>query len=1374
MPNTYAISSSTFIGEINSALSSCDSGIGIIKKYKNKADEIRAQLQFMASQELFSAANGGPSAAYSSVSSSDSSEAVAQQGLMPRQLFPEAQQQSPGAQQQSPVVARQGLMPQQLFPEAQQQSPGAQQLFSEARQLFPAQTRTPLRLVSNNVVPEKIEKPPYKKRIYKGKVVPIGENNYTSNTSNTSNTSYTKVGNKRKYSITGGRKKKGGIFKVDSDNDQMQVNNILKQPATLPLKKMGGYTLIQDIRHDWHGSRKNDVKNSDQLLKLLPSDEAEKVIKDMILAEGVSLPKGTNGKRNEDKMLEAVMKYTEKKYNAEFYTITESKDSGSAASSGGGGVRGGAHFMLERGGALVDAAIVGNDKIFHFLTENQTNLPIYRYADSTVDHKMMNFINNIIKSDDKNKYIACYSLIDIWDASNINPECSANCQSIDLERQINIFTKAFKVALNTFEEGKNIDIELKVSQHFITYLNNKISQDKQLKKDDYTDLIFTAGEADIYFQLTIKKDNTTVCGPINIDKHFSLKEVMRLLTGDLSDSQNGGSKKKIVGGDDTDSEEDEGDEDKGNEEAKKKKLKRKLSILKQIRELLEKAASNGLNDTQQNIIATLFKQMGDLGKIYAALFSFPGQCTSVLQTKDVLCFVQYIIKSLELKEKEMGADFPFDELESVRNQICLLGTEKKTILFKCTETTGNLKDILEAYVSTNYGDNYNVDIKQVDGNTHIIVDNNSNSNGKEKLLLIDNSGIDWIRNIGTLGLDKGTYLKKLYDIRTVIDTFIATCSGTTSNNSLSNVCLSRLEKRLEDLKNEIEIRENKDAAKIMAEARNGNTNDRDTFKKLFDNFTERDKELLYDLNDIGISLKKLLSSLIKLLEMIHITDYSMFQELNLGKSIIDKLDRLTALYGLTTKLIEQMYDQGQEEQKRLQESINGLKSGRSNKYTKQLSNYESLSKYFAEKLNELTEFARMHRHNLKIFAAADAMQIEYSDYSDYGKSELEDLVLSIKKWLMRQRVEMKFLKDDLSSVRSGSSNISNFSVASTSYFLNRGIELFNDLKTPKKISQILNDLVPGPTAATALGTDPAAGSVSPAAGSVSPVATNPATDAVVLDSSAADLDNANFANFITDDVSRLASATPSSSSSSSVMYNSQQSMPDRQDSPFASVEIDFEVHGVDVEESLQKLEDNITKLVNAHETPLFENNSDEARILDAHVTPLFENDSDEARILDANINKYTLVGEIVTGAVAATGASFKGKSPGAVSDHNPLATIEEETNGNSVDGGGKFKKAKKQNKEKNIAKSKSTNVKILRLNKPTSKTTTKTPSKTTTKTPSKTTTKTPSKTTTKKPTKDTKKPSKTTSKPSSKNTTKKPTKTLNKKTNKFKIIKFKH
>ena len=128
------------------------------------------------------------------------------------------------------------------------------------------------------------------------------------------------------------------------------------------------------------------------------------------------------------------------------------------------------------------------------------------------------------------------------------------------------------------------------------------------------------------------------------------------------------------------------------------------------------------------------------------------------------------------------------------------------------------------------------------------------------------------------------------------------------------------------------------------------------------------------------------------------------------------------------------------------------------------------------------------------------------------------------------------------------------------------------------------------------------------------------------------------------------------------------------------------------------------------------------------------------------------------------------------------------------EGGGKVKKIKKQNKEKNIVKSKSSNVKILRLNKPTkdtkkpSKTTTKKPTKTTTKKPSKdtkkpskTTTKTLSKATTKKPSKDTKKPLKDTKKPTksntkttSKPTTKKPTKILNKKTNKFKIIKFKH
>ena len=487
----------------------------------------------------------------------------------------------------------------------------------------------------------------------------------------------------------------------------------------------------------------------------------------------------------------------------------------------GGGVRGGApHSFTLDGGPLADAAIVGNDKIKNFLTGDKTNIPIYRFADSNVDRIMKEFINSIIKSDDSREYIACYSLIDIWDASGISPECidkdagtPAICESIDLKQQIDIFTNAFKVALNTFEKGKEIDIEVKVSNNFIAYLKQKISSDKWVVINEvaYPHLIFEDEDNDkTYFQLTIKKGDNPVCAPINIDKHFSLKEVLMLLTGNLSDPQNGGSKKKkkkkIVGGSDTDSEEEE--EDEGDEDAKKKNIERKLRILNKIRIILESkvAGSNNLDDIEQNIIATLFKQMGDLGKIYAALFSFARTGTSVLQTKDVLCFVQYIIKSLEIKHNEMGNGFPFEGSESINNQICLLGTQKKTILFKCTQATGNLEQILRTYVNRNYGNNYSVDIESDGGVTNITVVNNSN--GKERILLIDNSQIDWQQNIGTPGLDKGKYLKKLYDIRTVIDTFIATCSGTTGN-SLSNECLSRLEKRLENLKYEIRNREKK-------------------------------------------------------------------------------------------------------------------------------------------------------------------------------------------------------------------------------------------------------------------------------------------------------------------------------------------------------------------------------------------------------------------------------------------------------------------------------------------------------------------------------------------------------------------------------------
>ena len=262
-----------------------------------------------------------------------------------------------------------------------------------------------------------------------------------------------------------------------------------------------------------------------------------------------------------------------------------------------------------------------------------------------------------------------------------------------------------------------------------------------------------------------------------------------------------------------------------------------------------------------------------------------------------------------------------------------------------------------------------------------------------------------------------------------------------------------------------------------------------------------------------------------------------------------------------------MFTQAEREQEKLDQSIDKLNKGRA-KYTTEQGNFKSLSQYFADKLSELTVLAKEHRHNLKRFAAADAMQMEYSDY---GESELEDLVLSIKKWLMKQRSEMKFPNDDVSSVRSGSSNISNFSATSTSYFLNKGIELFGSLKTPKSTSQILDEVAPGPATATALGTDATTGPVSPAAtnaatdaaaGPVSPTGTKVANDArddsdindsaVGLVPPAANLDT-DFGN----DVSRLASATSSDSDFSfmqkSIDY-SQQSIPSRPESLSGSLE----------------------------------------------------------------------------------------------------------------------------------------------------------------------------------------------------------------------------
>ena len=1019
-----------------------------------------------------------------------------------------------------------------------------------------------------------------------------------------------------------------------------------------------------------------------------------------------------------------------------------------------------------------------------FLKDGAANpKPLDIYVDTNIVGDSRTLLYDCILEQDVTKR---HNVSDIFDASGCAYHCkfpttspprTNNCTAHSLKNQIETFESGYRHFLDLFDEGRNIVITLAVSNKFISTLNNKCAE--------YVDVsgipknkIFQANGKEIYFRLTIEKKSA-----VGAAMGGAVGSAMGAAAGAAGIEKRPNREDEEMEDNDTEAGEAAGAAgaaaspvpqpcnlylgkglslnmtlfllarhlDSSFKESNKAETLSKGYDIKILEDIIDALQKSGLTPKQITLILISIKAIGDESKIWGSVMYQGDGGTKLLVTNDRICYIQRALLALQTI---IDSNTLSGATSDTSNHLCLLGTENNSILFKCANISGNLCDMLTKYYESNIDDQkYSLLFEEFAPGIGLI-----RFESKEKQTILS---LVFQAELWTTPLDQGDKKEKIesYNFyKKLIEMFLAMCNKNENdyiNDSIDKIesVIDGLEKKINDLMKQMDA--------VHSESTNGNP-----VKPLSDDIKKKTDEILDALVSNGAKVKDFFTDLVQFLGMIDDTIYNA----DFGTAIKKLIERSNNIYKKiairTTELIKNYH--------RSNDKIKSIviTSGRGARA--QEADLRSLKDVIADSLVEFLDFARQHNSNL-VEHAKMQIQIEHSndptvidiaaetkeDLEYYKKKNTNALGILLSKaseWINDYLIHSQHSSRQFS--RQFSRQLSRQHSHSTpgpgedstkklldeaakrlssQRSLNREDSDSSAVSTESNTSESLAKLQEkiDEVSSYVLGPDQL---------SVPSVKKIKAVGAIMPSQPSSPAAGASLSASLSGSLSRTLSSPSVSSwkwmmSQSPVMDGSQLS---RQPSGQPSME------------SLRRAPSGVGSMGAASGREMF-------RI-------------DERGESGQEADKQSNAVESASSASASASASGT------------------EKDSSMQEGGGKVKKIKKQNKAKNIAKSKSSNVKILRLNKPTkdtkkpskdtkkpSKTTTKKPSKTTTKKPSKTTTKKPSKTTTKKPSKDNKKPTKDTKKPTksntkttSKPTTKKPTKILNKKTNKFKIIKFKH
>ena len=551
-------------------------------------------------------------------------------------------------------------------------------------------------------------------------------------------------------------------------------------------------------------------------------NEANKILKE-ILEDNENIRKG----EIETQTLKRIKNYIDKINSADIYTVSKLDDSSHAASASSSD-SGDVVFTIASSESEAITKESDLNAIRKFLRDpNQGDSNLSIYVDTTVKDPINSLVNNVILTDPLTT--PCFNISDIVDASGAKKHCNGKkCKTQDLQHQIEVFEKCYRLLLNTFVEGTDVSISIQVSQNCIEKINLRCSNENGINIDDIKrnakHLLFETPNNFSFFRLTIKKTQTEGAaggggaagaagaaedGAADADEEAEMDEVVA--NGDGAAGAAGAAEEEIVS-----FEIGEKislsttlrllamhlDENILNDV----KAKGDSAMLVDIIDRLQWARDSGkITDAQIALILCSTKQIGDLFKIVGTLFFKNPDGTSALITNYQFCGIGFASMALRAINNEFTSGEAFNSDIFASNLILLLGTEKNPSLFKCSQDTGTLKDKLSTYFGTGYKE-YKPDYVSYEKDDKLlkiaILKESGAKSDAELTVYVQRNLWEIELSADTDAIVKKECFKSYNFIKKLIDIYVAICKSNV-NNALTN-SINDIDKRLRNLNGEIE------------------------------------------------------------------------------------------------------------------------------------------------------------------------------------------------------------------------------------------------------------------------------------------------------------------------------------------------------------------------------------------------------------------------------------------------------------------------------------------------------------------------------------------------------------------------------------------